>query len=186
MMKRVDYPEFISIMESFGITDRRFIAPLHQQLIEADGFGGDGVEFAASVIQGIKSHDHFVVMHAVQMAVMHWATMKSMRKVGEWQGMEYQERAVAIATKLARTYTAQMEALKRYQTGGERKVTVQHVSVFESGQGIVTQNALEESADEMPALVDARQQDMPIIEQPQERAPVPVRRQEKNGRRSPA
>ena len=30
-----------------------------------------------------------------------------------------------------------MEALKRYRTGGEQKVTVQHVSVSEGGQAIV-------------------------------------------------
>lgn len=30
-----------------------------------------------------------------------------------------------------------MEALKRYRSGGEQKVTVQHVSVNEGGQAIV-------------------------------------------------
>ena len=30
-----------------------------------------------------------------------------------------------------------MEALKRYRTGGEQKVTVQHVSLSEGGQAIV-------------------------------------------------
>jgi hypothetical protein len=30
-----------------------------------------------------------------------------------------------------------MEALKRYGTGGEQKVTVQHVTVNEGGQAIV-------------------------------------------------
>ena len=63
-MKRIDYLEFVSLMESFGITDRRFMAPLHQQLIEADGFGGDGVEFAAAVIQGSKPRDYFEVICA--------------------------------------------------------------------------------------------------------------------------
>ena len=31
----------------------------------------------------------------------------------------------------------QVEALKRYRTGGEQKVTVQHVTVNEGGQAIV-------------------------------------------------
>ena len=30
-----------------------------------------------------------------------------------------------------------MEALKRYRTGGEQKVTVQHVTVNEGGQAVV-------------------------------------------------
>jgi hypothetical protein len=40
-------------------------------------------------------------------------------------------------TKLMRTYAAQMEALKRYRSGGEQKMTVQHVHVAEGGQAIV-------------------------------------------------
>ena len=40
-------------------------------------------------------------------------------------------------TLRALTYATQMEALKRYRTGGEQKVTVQHVSVSEGGQAIV-------------------------------------------------
>jgi hypothetical protein len=32
------------------------------------------------------------------------------------------------AWRIARTFAAQVEALKRYRTGGEQKVTVQHVS----------------------------------------------------------
>ena len=39
--------------------------------------------------------------------------------------------------KLARTFAVQVEALKRYRTGGEQKVTVQHVTVNEGGQAIV-------------------------------------------------
>ena len=39
--------------------------------------------------------------------------------------------------KLARTFAMQVEPLKRYRTGGEQKVTVQHVSVGDGGQAIV-------------------------------------------------
>jgi hypothetical protein len=35
------------------------------------------------------------------------------------------------------TFTAQVEALKRYRSGGEQKMTVQHVHVAEGGQAIV-------------------------------------------------
>jgi hypothetical protein len=39
--------------------------------------------------------------------------------------------------KLARTFAAQVEALKRYRSGGEQKMTVQHVHVADGGQAIV-------------------------------------------------
>lgn len=177
-MKRIDYLEFVSLMESFGITDRRFMAPLYQQLVEADGFGGDGVEFAAVLIQGMKPRDHLEILLAVQTAGIHWATMKCLGQVGDRQGTVHQEAAVAMATKLARTFTAQMEASKRYRAGGEPQVTVQNVSVSEGGQAIVgnvTQAARETAPDKAatspPALTDARMAPMPMLNK-QERAPV--------------
>ena len=41
------------------------------------------------------------------------------------------------AIKLLRTYTAQMEALKRYRTGGQQKMIIEHVHVHKGGQAIV-------------------------------------------------
>jgi hypothetical protein len=41
------------------------------------------------------------------------------------------------SNKLARTFAAQAEALKRYRSGGEQKMTVQHVHVADGGQAIV-------------------------------------------------
>ena len=85
-----------------------------------------------------------------------------------------------------RTYTTQMEALKRYRTGGEQKVTVQHVSVNKGGQAIV--GTMTQPAGETPptrpenatlALTDARQPAMEIIGK-RERAPVAARRRQKN------
>jgi hypothetical protein len=85
-----------------------------------------------------------------------------------------------------------MEALKRYRTGGEQKVTVQHVSVSEGGQAIVgnvTQGPREatpqEPAKSLPALTDARQSAMKIIGKP-ERAPVALRRRQKDDGQSSA
>ncbi len=48
-----------------------------------------------------------------------------------------QDSAERAFNKLARTFTAQVEALKRYRTGGEQKVTVEHVHVHQGGQAIV-------------------------------------------------
>ena len=76
----MDYLDFKSMLEPFGITDKNFIAPLYSQLVSADGFGGDGLEFAAAVIKGIAPNDPLEVMLAGQMAVVHWAAMKYMRQ----------------------------------------------------------------------------------------------------------
>ena len=47
------------------------------------------------------------------------------------------ERNINRATKLMRTFVAQMEALTRYRGKGQQKVTVEHVHVNAGGQAIV-------------------------------------------------
>ena len=47
-----------------------------------------------------------------------------------------QDSASNAFNKLARTFAVELEALKRYRTGGEQRVTVQHVTVNEGGQAI--------------------------------------------------
>ena len=71
------------------------------------------------------------------MAAVHRATMTSARRLSRAEIIQQQESAERAFTKLARTFAAQMEALKRYRTGGEQKVTVQHVTVNEGGQAVV-------------------------------------------------
>jgi hypothetical protein len=52
-------------------------------------------------------------------------------------------------TKLMRTYAAQMEALKRHRSGGEQKMTVQHVLGYAPGVA-------------MPRQIEAEREAMPI------------------------
>jgi hypothetical protein len=169
----MDLLEFKSMLEEFGITDKNFVQSLFLQLTNADGFGGEGLEFAASVIKGVEPNDPLVAMQAAQMAVMHWAAMKYMRQVADQRGTEQQEVAVNVATKLARTFSAQLEALKRYRSGGEQKVTVQHVSVNEGGQAAVVGHHVTSArarklsvkkATQTPALTDSRQAAMPSLD----------------------
>ncbi len=42
-----------------------------------------------------------------------------------------------MLNKLARTFAAQLEALKKYRSTGEQSIRVQHVTVNEGGQAIV-------------------------------------------------
>jgi hypothetical protein len=178
----VDYMEFKSIMEALGITDCNFITGIHEQLMSADSIYGNGLEFAVSVIKGIKPRDQLEVMSAAEMAVLHMSTMRFLRRLGEARGTPLDESAQRIVTKLSRAFTDQMGALKRYRTGGEQKIVVQHVSVSDGGQaivGTVNQSALENSANKTIALTDASQPAIPIVDAP-EGAPVAVRRRKKH------
>jgi hypothetical protein len=71
------------------------------------------------------------------MAAVHKATMTFARRLAQVENIPQQDSASNAFNKLARTFAAQMEALKRYRSGGEQKMTVQHVHVAEGGQAIV-------------------------------------------------
>ncbi len=90
-----------------------------------------------SVIKGIEPKDQLEIMLAAQMAAVHMATMTFARRLAHVDQIVQQDSAERAFNKLARTFAAQMEALKRYRTGGEQRVTVQHVSVSDGGQAIV-------------------------------------------------
>jgi hypothetical protein len=77
---------------------------------------------------------------------------------------------IAAFNKFVRTFATQLEALKRYRTGGEQKVTVQHVSVSEGGQAIVgnvthaaPELALEKVVNSSSGLTDAREAPMTVV-----------------------
>jgi hypothetical protein len=180
------------LMKALGTADYSFGEGLLNQLANAGSQGGEvdeaSVNFMLAVIKDIKPSDHLEAMLAAQMAAIHLATMTFTRRLAHVETIPQQDSAERALNKLARTYASQMEALKRYRTGGEQKVTVQHVSVSEGGQAIVgnvTQGSAvpQKPANATPALTDARKPEMPIIDKP-ERAPVALRRRQKDGGRS--
>lgn len=76
-------------------------------------------------------------MLATQMAAAHMLTMTFARRLNHVDNIPQQDSASNAINKLMRTFATQVEALKRYRTGGEQRVTVQHVNVSDGGQAIV-------------------------------------------------
>jgi hypothetical protein len=177
------------LMEAIGTVSVDFGNGLLKQLANAGSRGRqideDALNFMLSVVTGIKPNDQLEAMLAAQMAVIHTATMTFARRLANVETIEQQDSAERALNKLARTYAMQMEALKRYRTGGEQKVTVHHVSVNEGGRAIVGNVnqaaggiAAEKPVTTTPALTDALQQ-MPIIETPAQ--VVPLRTKKNDG-----
>jgi hypothetical protein len=141
----VDHPDpktgWSAMMNAFGSCDRHFAEGLVMQLANAGTqgkiFDGKGPNFMLAVIQGIGPKDEVEAMLAAQMAAVHMATMTFARKLAHSEDLIQQDSLERAFNKLARTFAVQAEALKRYRTGGEQKVTVQHVTVNEGGQAIV-------------------------------------------------
>jgi hypothetical protein len=65
------------------------------------------------------------------------ASMTFARRLAHVETLPQQDSAQNAFNKLARTFAAQVEALKRYRSGGEQRMVVQHVNVAEGGQAIV-------------------------------------------------
>ena len=129
------------LMASLGTDSADFLGGVLSQLANAVSPGKDAdgaaINFALAVISGVEPKDELETLLGLQMAAVHMATMTFTRRLAHVETIAQQDSAERALNRLMRTYVAQMEALKRYRTGGEQKVVVQHVNVNEGGQAIV-------------------------------------------------
>lgn len=127
--------------QAFGTNNPDFIDGLGQQILNVASKGTKadekGVAFMASIIGGVAPKDSVEAMLAAQMAAVHNATMTFARRLNHVDTVPQQDSAARAFNQLARTFAAQVEALKRYRNGGNQSVTVKPVHVHEGGQAIV-------------------------------------------------
>lgn len=141
----VNHPDpetgYLLLMRALRTTESDFAHGLLNQLTVASARNGeasaDSLNFMLAVVKSIDPRDEIETLLAAQMAAVHTATMTFTRRLANVETIQQQDSAERALNKLARTFTTQMEALKRYRTGGEQKVTVEHVHVHEGGQAIV-------------------------------------------------
>jgi hypothetical protein len=188
-----DHPNWVIgqalLTEALGTSDIDFYSGLVRQLANAISANGRlderDLNFMLAVIKDVKPKDQVEAMLAAQMAATHMAILNFAQRLGQVETIPQVDSITRAFNQLERTFTAQIEALKRYRTGGEQKVTVQHVSVSEGGQAIVgnvTQTANEpvpeSAAHAPPALTHSKEPPIPIISEPG-RGTVPVERGQK-------
>ena len=129
------------IMESIGTTDKQFFDLFIKQLINAGTQGrdcdGEGPNFMLSVVKSIEPQDEIEALLAAQMAAVHMATMTFVRRLAHVESIPQQDSAEKTLNKLTRTFTTQMDALKKYRDAPQQRVHVEHVHVNEGGQAIV-------------------------------------------------
>ncbi|MFP6728862.1 MAG: hypothetical protein VCD50_01600 [Alphaproteobacteria bacterium] len=90
-----------------------------------------------SLVKSVEPKDQVEAMLAAQMAAIHNAIMTCTRRLAQAETIEEYNSYERSLNKLTRTFATQLEALKRYRTGGQQKVTVEHVHVHQGGQAIV-------------------------------------------------
>ena len=127
--------------QSLGTTSNDFSKSIVRQLAGAGSQGSQVNEyetnFLLSVVAGGEPKDQSEAMLFAQMAVTHKLAMEFARRLNLAETPQEQDRAERTLNKLLRTFTSQLEALKRYRAGREQTVNVQTVSVSEGGQAIV-------------------------------------------------
>ena len=134
------------LFEALGTSDKDLQKYLLEQVVQTfnteslDEWGDDAVfsaNNALAMLAGIQPRDELEGLLAVQMIGVHNMAMNNLAKSINNRRLNGKQIEVALATKMLRTFMAQMEALKKYRTGGEQKMTVEHVHVNEGGQAIV-------------------------------------------------
>jgi hypothetical protein len=129
------------LAEALATTDVSFVVGLIGQLADAGTrrrkVDERELNFMLSVVKGAKPKDQIEAMLAAQMAAVHTATMTFARRLANVENIAQQDSAERAFNKLARTFAAQVEALKRYRSRGDQTVRVEHVTVNEGGQAIV-------------------------------------------------
>lgn len=93
--------------------------------------------FLPAIIRDIAPRDGIERMLAVQMAATHVAMIRQGGRMANAEQLPQFEAHERAYNRLARTYAAQVEALRKHRNGGKQTVTVQHVSVSDGGQAIV-------------------------------------------------
>jgi hypothetical protein len=141
----IDHPDLkvgsLLLLQALGTTNTDFanglINQLRNALCKGKAINAADLNQIVSMVQGIAPRDETEALLATQMAAVHSATMTAARKLNHVETIQQQDSASNMLNKLARTFTGQVEALKRYRSTGEQNIRVQHVNVSEGGQAIV-------------------------------------------------
>jgi hypothetical protein len=124
------------VMNAFGTTNADLAECLIRQILntthlQSSGapINADTLNAALAAVTGIGPQDEAEAMLATQMVAVHWVAMALLGKAGLTNDRTLLNDAGNLAVKLLRTYTTQLETLKRYRSAGEQRVVVQHQHV---------------------------------------------------------
>jgi hypothetical protein len=134
---KADHPEpacnSILLADILGTDNSVFAEGMLNQIANAARTGkvlkAQELNFMLATVHAIGPRDSTEALLATQMAAIHNAAIDAARRLRHVDSIPQQDSASNMLNKLARTFAAQVEALKRYRASGEQKVTVQHVSV---------------------------------------------------------
>jgi hypothetical protein len=115
-----------------GLVKQAAVLGSQGQRSDADASG-----FALGFVDSMAPRDAAETLLLAQMAAIHQATMMMARRLNHVENLRQQDAAERALNRLARTYAAQVEALKRYRSKGQQIVRVERVNVESGGQAVV-------------------------------------------------
>jgi hypothetical protein len=134
----------VRLLSAFGTAEPGFVSLMLNGIINAACEGGpahvprsEHINDALAAATGIGARDEIEGMLATQMVATHVAAIRVLRQLKGSETIVQQNSNGSLAVKLLRTFTMQLEALQRYRSNGQQKVTVEHVHVNAGGQAIV-------------------------------------------------
>ena len=136
-----DHPDLsvglVLLIDAIGLKDQSLGRELLSQMSGVAKGNEDALNAMIAFVRGLEPKDSLEATLATQMAAVHALTMRLASQLANSTTNKGQEHAERALNKLARTFASQIETLKRYRTGGEQRVTVQHVTVSDNAQAIV-------------------------------------------------
>jgi hypothetical protein len=130
------------VMDVFGSANRTFVERMPRQLFSATDKRFPEAELELndlmSIVQALKPRDEAEAMLATYITVTQSGMMRFASVLAQENRPMALEMYERMYNRTARTLAVQFDALKRYRTGGEQKITVQHVqNAAVKGQAIV-------------------------------------------------
>lgn len=129
------------LSNALGSASQPFTVGLVEQLANATSSAGQiqegALNDALAIVAALQPQDEMEALMASQMALVHRATMLAARRTANSDNLAQLEANDRCLNRLTRTFAAQVDALKRYRTGGQQKMVVEHVTVEAGGQAIV-------------------------------------------------
>ena len=97
----------------------------------------DATNAVLGFVDAMEPRDPAEALLLSQMAVIQQHVLLMARRLNHCDMIRQQDAAERALNKLARTFSAQMETLKKYRNGGKQVVRVERVTVENGGQAIV-------------------------------------------------
>ncbi len=140
----LDHPNrivgFALLMDSLGTVNPHFAEGIKSQLFKISSKNGEinetDLNFALSVVTGVKPNDQNDAMFGVLMAACYLSALKMAEQLFNAPTLEEQDSAERAFNKCTRTFAILSDTLMRKPSGSEQTV-VQNVSVSDNAQAFV-------------------------------------------------